>query len=74
MDNEEREAAKKLAKELGTLLAIIFVIPVWCMLAWNSWAWEFNLPQFGYWHWVVTMLAIRTVCGNIQHKNNEEGK
>ena len=63
MDTEKNDAVKKLMKELGALLAIIFIIPVWCMLAWNSWAWEFNLPQFGYWHWVVTILAIRTATG-----------
>jgi len=73
MDTEKREVAKKLSKELGTLLAIIFVIPVWCMLAWNSWAWEFNLPQFGYWHWVVTIMAIRTVCNSIKRDKKNEG-
>lgn len=30
-----------------------------CFLAWNGWAWEFNLPQFSYWHWVATFAAIR---------------
>ena len=30
-----------------------------CMLAWNGFAWEFNLPQFSYWHWMATFAAIR---------------
>jgi len=44
-------------------LWLIFFGALMCHLAWNGWAWEFNLPQFGYWHWVVTILAIRTVSG-----------
>ena len=68
MDTETREVLEKLSKKLGALLAIIFVLPVWCMIAWNSWAWEFNLPQFGYWHWVVTILAIRTIGNSIINK------
>lgn len=72
MDIEKRETTKKLLKGFGALLAIIFIIPVWCMLAWNSWAWKFNLPQFGYWHWVVTILAIRTVYNNVKRDKKDE--
>ena len=41
------------------LLAIFFVIPLWCLLAWNGFASAFNLPSLSYWHWVVTALAVR---------------
>lgn len=46
---------------LFKLCAIVFIIPWWCMIAWNGFAWEFNLPTFSYWHWVVTALAIRGI-------------
>ena len=44
-------------------LSPIFLIPLYCMVAWNMWAWEFNLPQTGYWIWFMTHLAIRGLFG-----------
>ena len=41
----------------------IFLVPLFCMVAWNMWAWEFNLPQTGYWIWFITHLAIRGLFG-----------
>ena len=41
------------------LLIVVFIAPLFCMIAWNIWAWQFNLPQFGYWEWFATCLAIR---------------
>ena len=41
----------------------IFLVPLFCMVAWNMWAWEFNLPQTGYWIWFMTHLALRGVFG-----------
>jgi len=43
------------------VLIMVFLIPLWCLLAWNGFAWEFNLPTFSYWHWVVTALAVRGI-------------
>ena len=37
-----------------------------CFLAWNGWAWEFNLPQFSYWHWLATYTAIRGIIGRVK--------
>lgn len=52
---------KEIVNVIIKLLIITFVIPLWCFLAWNGFAWEFNLPIFSYWHWVVTALAIRGI-------------
>ena len=53
-------------------LWLIFFGAFMCHLAWNGWAWEFNLPQFSYWHWVATFTAIRLIRGGIPQK--EKGK
>ena len=55
------------------LLIVAFVIPLWCLIAWNGFALAFNLPTFSYWHWVVTALAIRGVLtrGTIQTSDGE---
>lgn len=37
-----------------------------CFLAWNGFAQAFNLPQFSYWHWVVTYYAIRFFSAKIK--------
>jgi hypothetical protein len=42
-------------------VAIVTIIPLWCLLAWNGFASAFHLPFFSYWHWVVTALAIRGI-------------
>lgn len=62
----------KLITAIIIVLLSIFFVPLMCMLAWNSWAWQFNLPQFGYWHWVVTVLAIRGLFGARKVSTQEE--
>ena len=47
------------------LLIVVFIAPLFCMIAWNIWAWKFNLPQFGYWEWFATCLAIRFLKAKI---------
>ena len=47
MDNE-----KTLAQTLGELIsgiARMFLCAWFVMKGWEAIAWEFNLPQFGYW-------------------------
>lgn len=44
---------------LTALVIVIFLESLLCFLAWNGFAWAFNLPQFSYWHWVATYSAIR---------------
>lgn len=53
-----------------TLVAIyiVFLGGLLCFLAWNGWAWEFNLPQFSYWHWVATFAAIRFIRGSVKKR------
>lgn len=53
-------------------LWLIFFGAFMCYLAWNGFAWEFNLPQFGYWHWVATFTAIRLIRGSVSI--NKKGK
>lgn len=52
---------KEIMITLFKLCIILFIIPLWCMIAWNGFACEFNLPTFSYWHWVVTAIAIRGI-------------
>lgn len=47
------------------LLIVVFITPLFCMIAWNIWAWKFNLPQFGYWEWFATCLAIRLLRAKV---------
>ena len=63
---------KTLIITLLTVGIVLFFIPWMCMIAWNNWAYEFNLPLFNYWHWFVTVLALRGVFG--YHKvSTDEG-
>lgn len=42
------------------------------MVAWNAIAWEFNLPQFGYWVCFCAYYTIRTIFSpriNIEKKD-----
>lgn len=50
-------------QNLIVAINLIFFGGFICFLAWNGWAWEFNLPQFSYWHWVATFAAIRYLRG-----------
>jgi hypothetical protein len=63
---------KTFAATMFALLITIFFMPWMCMLAWNGFAWEFNLPTFGYWHWVATVIAIRSLLGPLKVKNPED--
>lgn len=55
-------------KYISVILAIIivfFLAPLFCMIAWNIWAGKFNLPQFGYWEWFITVLAIHAIRARV---------
>ena len=49
---------------LSTTIVLCLFGGFMCFLAWNGFAWEFNLPQFSFWHWVATYTAIRVLRGN----------
>ena len=51
-------------------MILIFFAPLFCMIAWNIWAWKFNLPQFGYWEWFATCFAIRLFRAKIGSIND----
>lgn len=60
-------------KSLAIIIAfliVVFLAPLFCMTAWNIWAWKFNLPQFGYWEWFATCLAIRLIRSKIGSIND----
>ena len=50
---------REISQDYLTAMLVSFFGGLVCFLAWNGWAWEFNLPQFSYWHWVATFAAIR---------------
>ena len=49
----------EILRNLITSILLVFFAAFICMLAWNGWASEFNLPQFGFWHWAATFTAIK---------------
>ena len=53
------------------VLAIIICFFVWGLFAWLGWniiAYNFNLPQFGYWQIFLILLGLRsTVAFLINH-------
>ena len=56
-----------------SLLIALFIIlldALFCFWAWNGFAWEFNLPTFNYWHWVVTLMAVRALISPIITKRD----
>lgn len=64
-------------KSICVILAVIIVLflaPLFCMIAWNIWAWKFNLPQFGYWEWFITVLAIRAIRSKVGSSKEIEDK
>ena len=63
---------EKILTTIFLLLFAIFFVPFLCMLAWNRWALGFNLPQFDYWHWVLTVMAIRFAFGRQKLNLNTE--
>ncbi len=65
--------SKVIFTALGAIIANLFIAPLFCLLAWNNFAWEFNLPIFSYWHWMVVVLAIRFTLGKTVIKTNEKG-
>ena len=49
---------------IASLLAGIIVILIdslFCFWAWNGFAQEFHLPIFNFWHWVCTLMAVRSL-------------
>jgi len=65
--------SKLIATTLGTLCASLFIAPLFCLIAWNSFAGAFNLPTFSFWHWLAVVLAIRFTLGKTNVKVNREG-
>ena len=58
---------------IGVAIVSLFLAPFLCMTAWNTFAWEFNLPTFSFWHWMLVVLAIRFTLGKTNIKTNEKG-
>lgn len=46
--NTEKTTAQTFGELAGYLL-VMFLCPWFVMKGWEAIAWEFNLPQFGYW-------------------------
>lgn len=55
---------------LLTALFIILLNAVFCFWAWNGFALKFNLPTFDYWHWVVTLMAVRALISPVTMKRD----
>lgn len=53
-----------------TVIILCFFGGFMCFLAWNGFAWEFNLPKFSFLHWVVTYTAIRAIRGNMKKEKD----
>jgi hypothetical protein len=57
---------RETSQDFIVAIILIFFGAFLCFLAWNGWAWEFNLPQFSYWHWVATFAAFRYLTGRVK--------
>ncbi len=55
----------KLSAIIFSIVFMIFFPPFLVMIAWNGFANSFNLPTFSYWHWFITILAIRLAVARI---------
>lgn len=64
---------KTIATLLGTLCGSLLLAPLFCMIAWNIFAREFNLPSFSYWQWMIIVLAIRLALGKITLSLDKKG-
>ena len=62
-----------MSKVVAVILSSLFIAPLFCLIAWNTFAGEFNLPTFSYWHWMVVVLAIRFTFGRAKVNIGEEG-
>ena len=65
--------AKVISVAIGAIIASLFIAPLFCMIACNTFAWEFNLPTFTYWHWMAVVLAIRFTLGKTKLTVPQEG-
>ena len=63
----EKTAAQTLGELLGYLL-VFFLFPWFVMKGWEAIAWEFNLPQFGYWACFFISHGFRFLTGNLRRK------
>lgn len=59
---------KSICSAIACAIVTLGLTPLFCVLAWNTFAWEFNLPTFTYWHWMVVILAIRGTLGKTDLK------
>lgn len=65
--NAEKTTAQTLGELVGHLL-VFFLCPWLVMKGWEVIAWEFNLPQFGYWACFFISHGFRYLTGNIRCK------
>lgn len=63
----EKTVAQTLGELLGYLL-VFFLFPWFVMKGWEAIAWEFNLPQFGYWACFFISHGFRFLTGNLRRK------
>lgn len=66
MDTEK--TIVRISGELFGILLVFFLYPWFVMKGWEIIAWEFNLPQFGYWACFFISHGFRYLTGNIIHK------
>lgn len=65
------DTKKTIAHALGDLLGnllVFFLCPWFVMKGWEIIAWEFNLPQFGYWACFFISHGFRYLTGNFRCK------
>lgn len=65
--NTEKTMAQTLGEVLGSIV-VIFLLPWFVMKGWEAIAWEFNLPQFGYWACFFISHGFRFLTGNLRRE------
>ncbi len=73
MTKNWKEIAEAIGTTLGKIVANIFIVAAVAAVAYNNIiAWEFNLPQFDYWAFVLLRIAYLFWFGNVKSKKKEE--
>ena len=58
MENKIRKISGAIGAFLGRMLVALFAWSLCAMVLWNHIAYEFNLPTFSYWTFVLLRLVI----------------
>ncbi len=69
-----KQSWEKIGNTIGLIIANVFVIAAITMAAYNIIAWEFNLPTFNYWAFVLFRVAYLLWFGKVRFTHSKGEK